>query len=259
MSIGCASFVRLDSSPDYVPDILPGLVMLGLSAPFVFVTGLDLVPPVHASCRRGPRFGDPGCLPMARGLDWRRGCLGLARGVRRRRGHRDPGRIRALRSRSRLSGGDRGPCHPRATCTLSHRLTQEHRPARSRAARPRPGGGCSGCSALGWPGRAYGRVLAGERVSVEISADMEHARVSLRCPWRASTSPRMLDAHAPYCSSRVRRAISDAQSAQATADYGVSAVSAICASRRPVPYRRWSTANAFSEVATRSATSASSE
>ena len=39
MSIGCASFVRLDSSPDYVRDILPGLVMLGLSAPLVFVTG----------------------------------------------------------------------------------------------------------------------------------------------------------------------------------------------------------------------------
>lgn len=39
MAVGCASLTRIGASPAYVADILPGLLVLGRSAPFVLVSG----------------------------------------------------------------------------------------------------------------------------------------------------------------------------------------------------------------------------
>lgn len=39
MALGCVSLARIGESPTYAADILPGLLVLGLSAPFAFVSG----------------------------------------------------------------------------------------------------------------------------------------------------------------------------------------------------------------------------
>ncbi len=72
MAAGCASFVRLGEGPSYVADILPGLVVLGLAAPFVFVSGSALA----LQCVRSADVG------LASGIlgasQWLGGSLGVA-------------------------------------------------------------------------------------------------------------------------------------------------------------------------------------
>ncbi len=72
MAVGCASFLRLGSSPDYVTDVLPGLVVLGLSAPFVFVTGSILTHQCTPPSESGLAAGILGSC------QWLGGSLGVA-------------------------------------------------------------------------------------------------------------------------------------------------------------------------------------
>jgi MFS family permease len=72
MAAGCASLARIGDAPSYLGDVLPGLVVLGLSAPFVFVSGSTLA----LQCVRPRESG------LASGLlgacQWLGGGLGLA-------------------------------------------------------------------------------------------------------------------------------------------------------------------------------------
>ena len=72
MAVGCASFLRLGPSPDYVTDVLPGLVVLGLSAPFVFVTGSILTHQCTHPSESGLAAGILGSC------QWLGGSLGVA-------------------------------------------------------------------------------------------------------------------------------------------------------------------------------------
>lgn len=72
MSLACLSFLRLPDDPSYLADLLPGLVLLGLAAPFVFVSGSTLA----LQCTR------PGDAGLASGVlgacQWLGGSLGVA-------------------------------------------------------------------------------------------------------------------------------------------------------------------------------------
>jgi hypothetical protein len=72
MSIACASFLRLDSSSGYVEDVLPGLVLLGLSAPFAFVAGSILTHQCTQPADAGLASGILGAS------QWLGGSLGVA-------------------------------------------------------------------------------------------------------------------------------------------------------------------------------------
>jgi MFS family permease len=72
MATGCASLVRVGEAPSYVGDVLPGLVVLGLAAPLVFVSSSALV----LQCVRANEAG------LAAGIlgasQWLGGSLGVA-------------------------------------------------------------------------------------------------------------------------------------------------------------------------------------
>ena len=72
MAVGCGYLARIGSSPTYVSDILPGLLVLGLSAPFVFVSGSMLA----LQCTRP---ADSGLVSGIVGASqWLGGSLGVA-------------------------------------------------------------------------------------------------------------------------------------------------------------------------------------
>ncbi len=72
MAVGCAYLARIGASPTYVVDILPGLLVLGLSAPFVFVSGSMLA-------HQCTRPADSGLVSGILGASqWLGGSLGVA-------------------------------------------------------------------------------------------------------------------------------------------------------------------------------------
>ncbi len=72
MAVGCASLTRIGAAPSYGTDVLPGLVVLGLAAPLVFVSGSTLA----LQCVQ------PGDSGLASGIlgscQWLGGSLGVA-------------------------------------------------------------------------------------------------------------------------------------------------------------------------------------
>ncbi len=72
MALGCASLIRVGAAPSYGTDVLPGLVVLGLAAPLVFVSGSTLA----LQCVQ------PGDSGLASGIlgscQWLGGSLGVA-------------------------------------------------------------------------------------------------------------------------------------------------------------------------------------
>jgi MFS family permease len=72
MAAGCASLAHIGEAPSYVTDVLPGLIVLGLAAPLVFVSSSALV----LQCVRSDEAG------LAAGIlgasQWLGGSLGVA-------------------------------------------------------------------------------------------------------------------------------------------------------------------------------------
>ena len=118
---------RIGASPTYVVDMLPGLLVLGLSAPFVFVSGSVLA---HQCTRPADSGLASGVLGAAQ---WLGGSLGVAAVSALLAAFGDGtnggisvgfGLCASLRCRRR---GARDPCHSQPAVRLSPRLTHAER------------------------------------------------------------------------------------------------------------------------------------